>query len=182
MPVSDQRDARIGRAALWFAAACVVALAATVLALAVPGLSDELRGDREPVAYTVGDRLDLDPATFTSSARTLFLFSQFSCGACQASKPTMAAMVADLANRPDTHVVLVVPDAVPEEERLFAQELGLNPSRIWRTDLRRLRLRQVPTVVLADDSGKILLAREGRLTETDRSDVLETVRLSLAQP
>ncbi len=167
---------------MWFAVASIVALAATVLALAVPGLSDQLRGDRQPVAYTVGDRLDLDPATFTSSARTLFLFSQFSCGACQASKPTMAAMVADLAERPDTQVFLVVPDAVPEEERLFATELGLAPSRILRTDLRRLRLRQVPTVVMADDSGKILLAREGRLTETDRRDVLEIARVSPTRP
>ena len=166
MPVSDQRDARIGRVALWFGAASVLALAVTVLVLAVPSLSETLRSDRQPVAYTVGDRLDLDPATFTSSARTLFLFSRFSCGACQASKPTMAAIVADLAKRPDTHVVLVVPDAVPDEERLFALELGLDPSQILRTDLHRLRLRQVPTMVLADESGKILIAREGRLTET----------------
>ena len=182
MPVSDQRDARIGRAALWFAAACIVALAATVMALAVPGLSDELRGDRPPLAYTVGDRMDLDPARFSSSARTLFLFSRFSCGACQTSKPIMAALVAGVAKRPDVQVVLVVPDEVPDEERLFARELGLDSSHILQTDLRRLRLRQVPSMVLTDDSGRILIAREGLLTETDRDDVLGLVRLPLTRP
>jgi hypothetical protein len=94
----------------------------------------------------------------------------------------MAAIVADLAKRPDTRVVLVVPDAVPDEERLFALELGLDPSQILETDLHRLRLRQVPTMVLADESGKILIAREGRLTETDRRDVIEIVRPPLTRP
>ncbi len=94
----------------------------------------------------------------------------------------MAAIVADLAKRPDTHVVLVVPDAGPDEERLFALELGLDPSQVLQTDLHRLRLRQVPAMVLADKSGRILMAREGRLTETDRNDLIEMVRLPLTRP
>jgi hypothetical protein len=172
MPVSGQRDSLLGRVALWLAAASVAAVAATMLVLALPALSQRLGVEGTIVAYAEGGFIDLDPSTFASTPRTLFLFSRFSCGACQASKPVMAALVVDLALRPDVQIVLVTDDAVPEEERVFARELGIDASHIHRTDLRRLRLRRVPTIVLADDTGKILMTREGRLTESDRHDVI----------
>ena len=174
--VSDQRDAHLGRVALLLAAACAVVVAATVLALALPALWERLRGEGSSVAYSEGEVIDLDPATYRSATSTVFLFSRFSCGACEASKPVMAGIVADLMTQSGVQVVLVTGEALPEEERLFASDLGLDGSHVHHTDLRRLRLRQVPTMVLTDRSGKILMTREGRLTETDRSEV---VRMSI---
>jgi hypothetical protein len=170
--VPDQRDALLGRVALWFAAACVVVVAATVLMFALPAVRDYLSGRPALVSYVEGDLIDLPPAVYSSTANTIFLFSQFSCRACQASKPVMAAIVADLARRPNVQVVLVTDDASPEEEQVFAVEVGIDSSHVHRTDLRGLRLRLVPTIVLADKAGKILMAREGLLTESDRTDVV----------
>ena len=175
MSVSDQRDALVGRVALMLAATCLVLVAATVLAFALPAVWERFTREGSPIAYAEGDFIDLEPATFRGAASTIFFFSRFSCGACQASKPVMAGIVADLGTRTGVRIVLVTGDALPDEERLFALELGIDPSHIHRTDLPRLRLRLVPTLVLADSTGKILMVREGLLTESDRLDI---VRLS----
>ena len=175
MPASDQRDAFVGRVALMVAATCLVLVAATMLACPLPVVWERLRGVSPSIAYAEGDLIDLEPATYRGAARTVFFFSRFSCGACQASKPVMAGIVADLGKQPGVQIVLVTGDALPDEERLFALELGIDSSHVHQADLRRLRLRQVPTMVLADSSGKILMAREGLLTESDRLDI---VRLS----
>jgi len=169
----DQRDALVGRIALIFAITCGVVVAATVLMLALPAIRERVGAERVAAAYSEGDRIDLEPATYAAKSRTVFFFTRFSCGACQASKPVMAGIVADLMKRVDTQVILVTPEALPEEEQLFALELGIDRSQIYRTDLLRLRLRQVPTMVVADSSGRILMAREGLLTESDRADVVQ---------
>jgi hypothetical protein len=172
MPPAEQRDALVGRLALVLSIAAVTVLAATIAALALPSVWERIRAQPPAVAYVEGETIDVDPLAFRASARTVFLFSRFSCGACQASKPVMAGIVADLAERRDVRVILVTGEALPEEEQLFARDLGLAPSRVLQTDLSRLRVRQVPTMVVADAAGRILIAREGLLTESDRIDVV----------
>ena len=170
--MSDRRDALLGRVALLFAAACVSVVAATVLMFALPAVRDYLSGRPSSIAYVEGDVIDLHRSTYGSNANTVFLFSRSSCAACQASKPVMTAIVADLARLPDVHVVLVTGGGSPEEERVFAVELGIDSSDIHPIDLTGLRVRVVPTMVLVDRTGRILMAREGRLTETDRIDIV----------
>ena len=177
VPASDTRDTIIGRVAVLVTVTTVVVVTVTVIALALPAFFERFRDQPTP-AYAVGDLIDLNPALYRSSHRTVFMFSRFSCSACQASQRVMADIVADVAKHPDARVVLVVADSSPDEERSFAGKLGLEPSQIHQTDLRTLRVRQVPTMVLADRAGRILMAREGLLTESDRIDV---VRLSTAQ-
>ena len=94
----------------------------------------------------------------------------------------MAGIVADVAKRAGIRVALVTPEALAEEEEKFARDLGLDPSQIYRTDLRRLRLRQVPTMVVTDHSGRILMVREGLLTESDREDVVHRSTEALTRP
>lgn len=81
-------------------------------------------------------------------------------------------MVADLARQRNVRVLLVTDDASPREEREFAGELGIDSSHIHQADLGGLHVRVVPTMVLVDRTGKILMAREGLLTEADRTDVV----------
>lgn len=182
MPESDKRDALVGRIALVVAATAVIAVAATVLALALPSFSGRFRTTPVPSAYADGDSIDLEPETYNTTTRTVFFFTRSSCGACQASKPVMAGIVADVAKRAGIRVALVTPEALAEEEEKFARDLGLDPSQIYRTDLRRLRLRQVPTMVVTDHSGRILMVREGLLTESDREDVVHRSTEALTRP
>ena len=182
MPESERRDALVGRVALLVAATAFLAVAATVLALALPSFAERYRTAPVPRAYADGDSIDLEPAMYNATARTVFFFTRFSCGACQASKAVMAGIVADVAQRPGIRVALVTPEALPEEEQTFARDLGLDLSQLYPTDLRRLRLRQVPTMILTDDSGRILMVREGLFTESDRVDVVRRSTEALTRP
>ena len=120
MPAPEERDAFVGRLALLLGVAAVTVVAATMAALALPSVQERFLAERSPVAYVEGDTIDIDPLMYRSSPRTIFLFSRFSCGACQASKPVVAGIVADLAGRLDAQVILVTGEALPEDERLFA--------------------------------------------------------------
>ena len=179
MPAPELRDAFVGRLAVLLGVAAVTVVAVTMAAIALPSVREHLLARRSPVGYVEGDTIDLDPLMYRSSPRTIFLFSRFSCGACQASKPVMAGIVADLAGRLDAQVILVTGEALPEDEHLFALEVGIELSRVVRTDLSRLRVRQVPTMVVTDRSGRMLIVREGVLTESDR---VEVVRVSSVLP
>jgi thioredoxin-related protein len=90
----------------------------------------------------------------------------------------MASIVADIKRRTDARVVLVTARTFPDEERSFAQELGIDPASVHQTDLQKLRVRLVPTMVLTDATGTILMAREGLLTEDDHTEVVRLVNPS----
>jgi hypothetical protein len=171
MEVSGWHDRLLRRGAALVTASCVVVLGATSVAFFVPALREA--NTDSAVAYAAGDRIDLDPKTYASTRRTVFLFSRSSCRACQASKPTMAAIVSDLSKAPDVNVILVVQQFPPAEETSFAREVGIGTSRILGVDLRTLRLSSVPTVVVTDSSGTILFAGEGVLTNSDRSAITQ---------
>jgi hypothetical protein len=169
-----RRDARIGQAATLIALACLTVFSLTMVAVAVPAVRSRLgSGPGAVEGYRPNDTIDLDPAIYSRATRTVVLFSRFSCGACQASKPILSALVSDLAGMPHVTVVMVTSQAVPEEESLFGRELGLRENQIVRVELNRLRLRVVPTVVVADASGRILTVHEGVLTALDRSEIVQ---------
>jgi hypothetical protein len=178
LPTPGQFDARVGTAAAVVSVLCAVLLSATGVALAVPSIRAWLSGEAGAVSYVAGELIDLESGTFDSTPYTIILFSRASCRACQQSRSVMAALVSDVAGRSDVKVMLAV-DVVGSgqlaEEEAFAREIGLDRSRLFQVETAGLRLRYVPTAVLTDATGKILLAREGLLTETDRVDVTRLI-------
>jgi hypothetical protein len=85
----------------------------------------------------------------------------------------MASLVADLSTEAGASVVMINPKtAGREEEEAFARAIGLDESRRVSVDMGTLRIRNVPTFVVVDRAGTILLAREGVLTDADRRDVV----------
>lgn len=84
----------------------------------------------------------------------------------------MASLIADIELRPDVQAYFVAGNALVENERLFAAEIGVAASHLIQVSHRELRLRLVPTLVLVDQDGRILLSREGIVTESDRNDVI----------
>jgi thioredoxin-related protein len=178
MPASNQRDALVGRIAVVVTLLTGLVVTATALALAFPVLGERFRARPAAVAYFSGDVIDVDPSTYSSASRTVFFFSRYSCGGCQASKNVMASIARDIKQRAGAHVVLVTARTFPVEERSFALELGIDPASVYQTDLQKLRVRLVPTMVLTDTSGKILMAREGLITENDRAEIVRLVNPS----
>jgi hypothetical protein len=172
MPESGQRDAKLARAATTLAFVCLAVLGTTTLVLVLPSVRSWLRADASAAGYRPGDRIELAASTYQGAPRTLFIFSRFSCGACQSSKPVIASLISDLTEHSQVRTVLVTPDAVPEEEDRFAREVGADARRLIRTDLTKLNLRMVPTAVLADSEGRVLKVHEGILTEEARTEIL----------
>ena len=171
MSTSSTRDAVISRAAVVVVGMCVVTLGVTLLALATPSFRGSLGGGLVR-GYVEGDVLYVDSAAYASARRTVVFFARYSCSACQASQSTMSAIVAEVAARPDVRVVMVTGLAQQEQELAFAAGIGIDSSRVLQLEMRNLRLRYVPAAVVTDATGRILLAREGLLTESDRTDIV----------
>jgi hypothetical protein len=62
---------------------------------------------------------------------------------------------------------------VVESELAFARGLGLVDGQVAPVDLRTLRLRRVPTIVLVDRHGAIHYALEGAVPASDQEDVIK---------
>jgi hypothetical protein len=147
----------------------VLALLTTALALALP----VVRNRSHESGYGVGEFVDVDGIPFGFAERTVLLFSRASCTACQSSKESFAGLVAAVGTQPNAQVVMVTGVLEKASDAAFARDIGIQPDKLIHTDIRRLRLRYVPAVVVTDRKGRILLAREGVLTESDRSDIME---------
>jgi hypothetical protein len=172
MRASARRSDLLARSTAIAAGVSVLAVIVTSLILAVPALRDRVARNGQVASYSEGDRIDLDPSSYSAADRTIFLFARSSCRACQASKSVMASLVDELRPQPSARVVLVTGLASQGENVEFGREIGIDPERMLEVDLRGLRLRYVPTVVVTDASGRIMMAREGLITESDRQDIV----------
>jgi hypothetical protein len=167
-----RRDALASRLSLIVIGVCGLTVTVTALALALPALKAGLTGTAVQPGYAAGDTLDPQLQELGNARRRIFLFSRSSCKACQASKPVMATMVAELKRFRDVAVLVVTPLADVEAEIDFAADIGVNRSGVLPTTMSELRLRYVPGVVVADADGRVLFAKEGLLTEEDRLHVI----------
>jgi len=149
----------------------VIALGVTVGVILFPALGWSA-GAPTP-SYAVGQKIDVSASLYERTARTVLLFARSSCQACQRSKLAMAALVHDLTEDPGVAVVLVTPGNMADIDRVFGRELGIEDARIVSAATGTLRIRHVPAIVVVDNTGRILLTREGVLTEADRRDVTQ---------
>ncbi len=126
-------------------------------------------------SYVAGQLLDVPPAAYQASDRTLLLFTRADCSACRQATPFFRDLVRRLESDSTSRVVLVTGDADRAAEDAYASEIGLPPDRIVFTDWSRLRVRIVPTVVLAGRGGLIAHAWEGVPSVSDRTAILDTL-------
>jgi hypothetical protein len=146
-----------------------------VAAVALTGalvLSPELRAvvgvlPPDDLGYRAGDELDLRPDGVSSANRTAVLFMRSSCSACQDAVPGLKRLVADVSQTADAQVLMVIRQSSSEDEFALAESLGIPPSHVVPADLRRLRLRRVPAVVIVDRNRKVLFAMSGVPSESD---------------
>lgn len=158
------------------AIASAVLCVSTALVVAVPSLRAAFVRSPSRPSYQVGEHVDVSATLYSSSARTLLVFARHDCAACQRSKPALTATLTSLKTL-DVAVFLMVPDAI-EDEMPFAREVGIEPSAVKTMKLDQLRLRYVPTFVLVDQTGKILVAREGVLTTEGQGAILQAATVA----
>ena len=157
------------RLALGVAVASVVLVAGTAAAVARPGVRAALGLSRG--AYAARQRIDIPAQAYDSASYTLVLFARSSCAACQRSSIFFKQLVAEaVADGIDVRLVSSAP--VASEELAYARELGFEERQVVPLDLRALRLRLVPTIVLVDRQGEIHYAREGAVPAGEQGDLL----------
>jgi thiol-disulfide isomerase/thioredoxin len=162
-----------GRLTVSAAVASLALVAVTAIVLARPGWRDAVGLGPRP-AYATRSRIDVPPEVYRSSPFTIVLFARSTCAVCRSSVPFLTRLVQEAAAS-GVAVRLVSSAPVAPAEVAFAQALGLGATQLVGVDVRALRVKQVPTVVLVDRSGDIRYAREGAVPAVDQDELLRTL-------
>jgi thioredoxin-related protein len=172
---SVARDQLVGRIAVGAAAAAILLVLLTTVALAVPGVRTALGFERaRGTGYAVGQRVDLVPPGSESRRHTLLIFARHDCGACQQSKSAFADLVRDLREQ-GVDTVIVTNQHQRPSQVAYGQELGVREERVLSLDLSTLKVQLVPSIVLVDRAGTVVYARAGALAHDDRAAVARTL-------
>ena len=86
------------------------------------------------------------------------LFGQSTCGACQRAQPYLQELIAHLNGR--ASVVLASPGVNRDAELRYARSLGLEDRSLVEAT-RALKAKVTPTLLVVNQSGKVLGAWEG---------------------
>ena len=159
-PMAHNSDVILRRVATITSALLVTAMASTALAIAWPRIASAMgsRPAPPPPAYQSGDTIDVPVEWYSRSPRTLVLFGQASCGACQDAKPYLQQLASRLHDR--AAVVVASPGHALEDDATWAASFGVERTSVFAVP-RRLRVKVTPTLVVVDQNGSILGAWEG---------------------
>jgi hypothetical protein len=160
----------LGRLTVAAAVASLVLVAVTAIVLARPDLRDAMGLGPAP-AYAAHSRIDVPPEVYRTSPYTLVVFARSTCAVCRSSVPFLATLVRKAAAS-GVAVRLMSSAPVAPDERAFAETWGLDPAAIIGVDLRSMRVKHVPTVVLVDREGEIHFAREGAIPAAAQDELL----------
>ncbi|HKV99538.1 MAG TPA: hypothetical protein VJN96_06935 [Vicinamibacterales bacterium] len=159
-----------GRLTMAAAVASLVLVAVTAIVLVRPDLRDAL-GLGPPHAYPVDSHIDVPPEVYRASPYTLVVFARSTCAVCRSSVPFLTTLAREAAAS-GVAVRLLSSAPVAPDERAFAGTWGLDPAAIVGVDLRSMRVKQVPTIVLVDREGEIHYAREGAIPAAAQDELL----------
>lgn len=138
------------------AVVCLLALAGTVALVVSPSLRARVGVGPaiDGPAYAVGDRVDIDAASYNSSPVSVILFARSTCAACQRSADFHKQVVA--AGRTfGIPTVLVTPSTDAAAERVYAEGLGITSANVHQAPPGSIKLRSVPALMVVDRSGLI---------------------------
>ena len=178
--MQNKTDAWLNRVATVMSALLVAVLAGTLLVIMWPRIA-AATGSRPappPPAYAAGDVIDVPAEWYRGSARTLVLFGQASCGACQDAKPFLQQLVTAL--QPRAAVVVASPGKGMTDDTAWAAEIGVPDTAVHAVP-RRLRVRVTPTLVLVNARGEILGAWEGVGPADQHADLAQAIQQALGR-
>jgi hypothetical protein len=162
-----QLDRIAGRAAAIAAICCGLTLGLTTVAIAIPSVRNHLglAAVAEPT-YAVGQRVDLPAAAYASAPYTLILFARSSCSACQKSADVLRELFLR-ANRSGLALTIVDGTSSRVDDVGFVSDIGGSDAKLVSLDLTRLRLKRVPTLLLVDKTGRVIVTHEGLVQPKD---------------
>ena len=158
--MSPATERLVGRLATAGIVVLLVMASGTATLLAWPRISRAfgLGPASVPLAYMAGSAVDTPEAWHKDSKYTLILFARGSCGACQTAAPYLKELVHHLEGR----AAVVFAGAGPEQmdNAVYASSLGIHPHRIFDAP-GGVRARATPTLVLVDQTGRVIGSWEG---------------------
>ena len=160
----------IGRVATAVAVASLALVAVTAVAVARPDVRDAIGVGPTP-AYARHGHIDVPAAVYSSSPYTLVLFARSTCPVCRQSVPLLGRLIQE-SRAAGVQVRLLSVAPVADDELTYAQAIGLDASQVVGANLKALRVKRVPTVVLVDRQGEIHYAREGAAPTAELEDFL----------
>ena len=174
----DSSDVLLRRVATVTSALLVMLIAGTALTIAWPRIASAMgvRPAPPPPAYQVGQTIDVPVEWYGSAPRTLVLFGQASCGACQDATLYLRQLVTHLRTR--TAVVVGSPGNALEDDASWASSFGIERASVYVVP-RRLRVRVTPTLVVVNQHGEILGAWEGVGPKEKHADLTAAIDKAL---
>lgn len=180
MTMRDKTDVLLNRVATLASALLVTVFVGTLLVIVWPRIAAATgsRPTPPPPAYAAGDVIDVPAEWYRGSARTLVLFGQASCGACQDAKPFLQQLVSTLHGR--TAVVVASPGNALADDTAWAAAIGI-PGTAVHAVPGRLRVRVTPTLVIVNQQGEILGAWEGIGPPDKHADLAHAINQALGR-
>jgi thiol-disulfide isomerase/thioredoxin len=169
----------LGRLGVALAVVCATTVTATSVAIAMPSVRTTVRntfgiGPAAPKpSYAVGETVDLPSEVYAQAPHTLAIFFRSDCGACERMKPFLQRLAA--RNSGAGVRVIAIAAQASRENTAFARQIGLDERHLITMDVTKLRVSQVPSFVLVDQSGRIQTAIEGIPSPQDQEELLRRV-------
>jgi glutaredoxin len=113
-----------------------------------------------PSAYSPGQLIDLPTHFYREARYTVIIFARASCPACERAKPFLTRLVNAAHVDKDADVRLIMSSTGARELAEFAAAIGIRVSAATEKPAN-IRLHSVPTVVVVDQDGTVVLAHEG---------------------
>ena len=157
-------ESTTGRVALAISTLMAVVVVSTIAVVLSPSLRETLGID---TGYRVDGQIDLPASAYASTRRTVFFFALSDCPGCRQVQPALAGLAELLTKGKSARFVLVTSERRREAGAQYAADLGLAAESVIYTDLTALKVRQVPALVVVDNSGSILFVRDGAPSSAD---------------
>lgn len=161
---------------------CVALVACTLVVAAFPGLRARLGlVVIETPSYAVGDQIDVPASMYDVRPLTVLLFARSTCGTCESAAPTFSAMLAPVHLNQQGAIRLISTGANQVDELAYARRIGLDDADMQTLDVKGLRLRLVPTLLVVDRRGVVRYASEGVPPPVQQDEFLRVVRTLAAE-
>lgn len=168
----SRMDRLIRRVAIGAALLSAAVLLTTVALAATPTIKQRLgfASSSRPLAYAVGQRVDVPAAFYASRDRTVLVFASGDCGPSVRSAAALFELATDLRGS-TAGFLLITPTTMRVDQESLVRSIGLIPSETTSLDVTKLRVDAVPAAVVVDRVGRVLFSREGYIDGSARADI-----------
>ena len=122
---------------------------------------------------SIGNRLEVQPVNWSSSAKNIVLVLSTTCKYCKASAGFYQRLARECEGR-HIRTVALFPQSV-DQARAYMENEGVRVTEIWQAQPGKLKVQGTPTVLLVDNNGVVQHVWTGKLPANQENDLLATL-------